>query len=89
MLEKSLGKNHAEVAEVLNSMGLVLKKRADYDGAEKLYPRSFSRFVSSFSLFIMLQIPSLFLFHRSFYYLCTIILYYINIKAILRVSRVF
>ena len=40
MLEKSLGKNHAEVAEVLNSMGLVLKKRADYDGAEKLYLRS-------------------------------------------------
>jgi hypothetical protein len=37
MLEKSLGKQHAEVAEVLNSMGLVLKKRADYDGAEKLY----------------------------------------------------
>jgi len=37
MLEKSLGKEHAEVAEVLNSMGLVLKKRADYEGAEALY----------------------------------------------------
>ncbi len=42
MLEKSLGPNHVEVAEVLNSMGLVLKKRCDYEGAEKLYPFALS-----------------------------------------------
>ncbi len=39
-LEKSFGPNHIEVAEVLNSMGLVLKKRADYDGAEEYYKRA-------------------------------------------------
>ncbi len=39
-MEKSLGPNHIEVAEVLNSMGLVLKKRADYDGAEAYYKRA-------------------------------------------------
>jgi tetratricopeptide (TPR) repeat protein len=40
ILEKSFGPNHIEVAEVLNSMGLVLKKRADYDGAEACYKRA-------------------------------------------------
>jgi tetratricopeptide (TPR) repeat protein len=40
ILEKSFGPNHIEVAEVLNSMGLVLKKRADYDGAEAYYTRA-------------------------------------------------
>jgi tetratricopeptide (TPR) repeat protein len=39
-LEQSYGPNHIEVAEVLNSMGLVLKKRADYDEAEKYYKRA-------------------------------------------------
>lgn len=36
-MEKTVGPNHVEYAEVQNSMGLVLKKRADYAGAEKLY----------------------------------------------------
>ncbi|CAF1408595.1 unnamed protein product, partial [Adineta ricciae] len=39
-LQESYGPDHIEVAEVLNSMGLILKKRADYDGAEKLYKRA-------------------------------------------------
>ena len=39
-LEKGYGPNHIEVAEVLNSMGLVLKNRADYDGAEEYYKRA-------------------------------------------------
>ena len=39
-LERSYGADHIEVAEVLNSMGLILKKRTDYDGAEKLYKRA-------------------------------------------------
>jgi tetratricopeptide (TPR) repeat protein len=39
-LEKAYGPNHIEVAEVLNSMGLILKKRADYDGAEQYYKRA-------------------------------------------------
>lgn len=39
-LEKSYGPDHIEVAEVLNSMGLILKKRADYDRAETLYKRA-------------------------------------------------
>ena len=39
-LEKSYGPNHIEVADLLNSMGLVLKKRADYDEAEKYYERA-------------------------------------------------
>ncbi|CAF1232708.1 unnamed protein product, partial [Adineta ricciae] len=39
-LEKSFGPNHIEIAEVLNSMGLVLKKRADYSGAEICYKRA-------------------------------------------------
>lgn len=39
-LEQAFGPNHIEVAEVLNSMGLVLKKRADYDGAEQYYKRA-------------------------------------------------
>jgi tetratricopeptide (TPR) repeat protein len=39
-LEQSYGPDHIEVAEVLNSMGLILKKRADYDGAEVLYKRA-------------------------------------------------
>jgi tetratricopeptide (TPR) repeat protein len=39
-LEEAYGPNHIEVAEVLNSMGLVLKKRADYDGAEVYYKRA-------------------------------------------------
>ena len=36
-LQETLGPKHIEVAEVLNSMGLVLEKRDDYDGAEVLY----------------------------------------------------
>lgn len=40
ILEKTLGPNHIEVADLLNSMGLVLKKRADYDGAEQYYKRA-------------------------------------------------
>jgi tetratricopeptide (TPR) repeat protein len=39
-LEQAFGPNHIEVAEVLNSMGLILKKRADYDGAEQHYKRA-------------------------------------------------
>lgn len=39
-LEQSFGPTHIEVAEVLNSMGLIKKKRADYDGAEQLYLRA-------------------------------------------------
>lgn len=39
-LEQTFGPNHIEVAEVLNSMGLILKKRADYDGAERYYQRA-------------------------------------------------
>lgn len=39
-LERAYGPDHIEVAEVLNSMGLVLKKRADYDGAERHYKRA-------------------------------------------------
>lgn len=39
-LEQSYGPDHIEVAEVLNSMGLILKKRADYDGAEVHYKRA-------------------------------------------------
>ncbi|CAF2776757.1 unnamed protein product [Rotaria sp. Silwood2] len=39
-LQESLGPKHIEVAEVLNSMGLVLKKKADYDGAAELYERA-------------------------------------------------
>ena len=35
-----MGPDHIEIAEVLNSMGLVLKKRADYDGAERYYNRA-------------------------------------------------
>lgn len=42
------GPNHVEVAEVLNSQGLVLKKRADYDGAEKLYKRAIDIVVKTF-----------------------------------------
>lgn len=47
-LEKSLGPNHIEVAEVLNSMGLVLKKRADYDGAEQYYQRAIQIVLDTF-----------------------------------------
>jgi len=39
-LEKSYGPNHIEVADLLNSMGLILKKRADYEGAQKYYERA-------------------------------------------------
>jgi tetratricopeptide (TPR) repeat protein len=39
-LEEVYGPNHIEVAEVLNSMGLVMKKRADYDNAEIYYKRA-------------------------------------------------
>lgn len=39
-MEQAYGPDHIEVAEVLNSMGLVLKKRADYDGAEQYYKRA-------------------------------------------------
>ena len=47
-LEQSFGPEHIEVAEVLNSMGLILKKRADYDGAQKLYERAIEIAVKTF-----------------------------------------
>lgn len=39
-LEESLGPKHIEVAEVLNSMGLLLKQKGDYNGAEIFYERA-------------------------------------------------
>lgn len=39
-LENSLGPKHIEVAEILNSMGLLLEKKEDYDGAQALYERA-------------------------------------------------
>jgi len=37
ILEKSLGSNHVEVAEVLNSMGLIKKKKEPITMAQKIY----------------------------------------------------
>ena len=39
-MEESLGPKHIEVAEIFNSMGLLLEKRGDYDGAQVLYERA-------------------------------------------------
>ena len=39
-MEATLGPKHIEVAEILNSMGLVLQKRGDYDEAQMLYERA-------------------------------------------------
>lgn len=39
-MEATLGPKHIEVAEILNSIGLVLKKRGDYDEAQTLYERA-------------------------------------------------
>lgn len=39
-MEDSLGPKHIEVAEILNSMGLVLAQKGDYDEAQVLYERA-------------------------------------------------
>ena len=48
IVEKSLGINHEEVANILNNIGLVLKKQAKYEEAKEFYAKSLSIIKSVF-----------------------------------------
>jgi tetratricopeptide (TPR) repeat protein len=49
LLEAALGPDNVELADALNSQGLVLKKKADYDGAEVLYRRALTIILKTFN----------------------------------------
>jgi tetratricopeptide (TPR) repeat protein len=49
-LQESFGPKYIEVAEVLSSIGLVLKKRGDYDGAEVFNERAIQIVKDTFGL---------------------------------------